>query len=49
MQDRKGKKIALALGAVVAGVAALPVIAFVNAAVGLVVLSLPVAMVMMAS
>lgn len=49
MQENKGKKVALGLGALAAGVVAIPVIAFVNVVAGLVVLSLPVALVLMAS
>lgn len=45
----KGKKVALGLGALAAGIAAVPVIAFVNVVVGIVVLALPVAFVLMAS
>lgn len=47
--NNKGKKVALGLGALAAGIAAVPVIAFVNVVAGIVVLALPVAFVLMAS
>lgn len=48
-QVNKGKRVALGLGALATGIAAVPVIAFVNVVVGIVLLTLPVAFVLMAS
>lgn len=48
-QKNTGKKVAMAMTALVSGLVAVPVIAFVNAFAGIVLLGVPVAMVFMAS
>lgn len=48
-QKSSGKKVAMAMAALVSGLVAMPVIAFVNAFAGIALLGLPVALVFMAS
>lgn len=48
-QASKSKKVALGVAALVAGVVGMPIVAFVNTVLGLIVLSLPVAFIYMAN
>lgn len=48
-QASKSKKVILGTAALIAGVAGMPIVAFVNTVVGLIVLSLPVAFIYMAN
>lgn len=48
-QASNSKKVILATAALIAGVVGMPIVAFVNTVVGLIVLSLPVAFIYMAS